>query len=121
MSRQASGLKAWFVQRLSAVYLALFGSYLVVHLVIWHPLDHADFIAWMAAPLVAFGLLLFIPLLLVHAWVGVRDILIDYIKPIGLRLGLLSLIALLLLGSGLWAAKAVIVAQTLVATSGGMG
>jgi succinate dehydrogenase / fumarate reductase membrane anchor subunit len=32
--------------------------------------------------------LLFVVSLAWHAWVGVRDILMDYIKPDGLRLGL---------------------------------
>ena len=41
--------------------------------------------------------LLFIVSLAWHAWVGVRDILMDYIKPDGLRLAL-QVLTLLLLG-----------------------
>ncbi len=114
MSRQAAGLRAWIIQRLSAVYMALFGSYLVIRLIFAPPLEHAAFIAWVASPPVAIGLLLYIPLLLLHAWVGVRDVLIDYIKPASLRFGLLSGFALLLFGSGLWAAQAVLMARILI-------
>ncbi|WPL16145.1 Succinate dehydrogenase hydrophobic membrane anchor subunit [Thiorhodovibrio winogradskyi] len=121
MSRQASGLKAWVIQRLSAVYIALFGSYLVIRLMFAPPVDHQAFVGWLASPLVALALLLYIPLLLLHAWVGVRDVLIDYVKPSGLRMGLLSLFALMLLASGLWAAQAVVLARALVIGSGGMG
>ena len=32
--------------------------------------------------------LLFVAGLLWHAWVGMRDILMDYVKPVGLRLAL---------------------------------
>ena len=40
-----------------------------------------------------------------HAWVGVRDIFMDYIKPTGLRLTLHSVVALLLIGYAGWAAQ----------------
>lgn len=111
MSRRASGLKAWLVQRVSAIYLALFGLYLVLHFVVAPPPDHAALAGWIAAPWVALGLLLFIPLLLAHAWVGMRDVLIDYVKPTGLRIALLSALALMLLASGLWALQALILIQ----------
>jgi len=111
MSRRASGLKAWLIQRLSAVYLGLFGVYLLLFFAFAPPRDHAQLAAWASSPWVALGLLVFIPLLLAHAWVGIRDVLIDYIKPIGLRVGLLSLLALIFLASGLWALQALILVQ----------
>ncbi|MEA1049953.1 succinate dehydrogenase, hydrophobic membrane anchor protein [Lamprobacter modestohalophilus] len=111
MSRRASGLKAWLVQRVSAVYLGLFGLYLALYFAFAAPRDHTQLAAWASSPWVAVGLLVFIPLLLAHAWVGIRDVLIDYIKPIGLRVGLLSLFALVFLASGLWALQALILVQ----------
>jgi succinate dehydrogenase / fumarate reductase membrane anchor subunit len=111
MSRRASGLKAWLVQRVSAVYLGLFGLYLVLFFAFAPPQDHSQLAAWASSSWVAVGLLVFIPLLLAHAWVGIRDVLIDYIKPIGLRVGLLSLFALVFLASGLWALQALILVQ----------
>ena len=121
MSRQASGLKAWVIQRLSAVYVALFGSYLVIRLIVAPPGDYQAFLTWVAAPWVTLCLLLYVPLLMLHAWVGVRDVLIDYIKPSALRMGLLSLFALMLLASGLWAAQAVVLARALAIDAGSMG
>jgi succinate dehydrogenase / fumarate reductase membrane anchor subunit len=111
MSRRASGLKAWLIQRLSAVYLALFGLYLALYFALVPPPDHAALVAWAASPWVALGLLVFIPVLLAHAWVGSRDVLIDYVKPIGLRVTLLALLALVFLASGLWALQALILVQ----------
>ena len=35
-------------------------------------------------------------------WVGLRDVLLDYAKPAGLRHGLLAAVALGLLGLGVW-------------------
>ena len=37
-----------------------------------------------------------------HAWVGVRDIWMDYIKPVGIRLALQIFTILWLLGCGIW-------------------
>lgn len=110
MSRQASGLMAWLVQRASAVYLALFLAYLLIHFTLAPPADHATLRAWAASPPVALGLILMIPVLLAHAWVGIRDVLMDYVHPLGARLILMALFALCFLGSGLWAFKAIVAA-----------
>ena len=108
MSRQASGLMAWLVQRVTALYLAIFLLYLLLHFVFAPPADHAALHAWVASPLVALGLILSIPLLLAHAWVGIRDVLMDYVHPLGLRLVLMALFALCFIASGLWAFKAIV-------------
>jgi succinate dehydrogenase / fumarate reductase membrane anchor subunit len=111
VSRRASGLKAWFLQRATAVYLALFGVYLALVFMLSPPADHAALVAWVASPWVALGLLLFIPILLAHAWVGIRDVFMDYMKPIALRATAMTLVGFVFLASGLWAAQAVIAAR----------
>ncbi|QVL50575.1 MAG: succinate dehydrogenase, hydrophobic membrane anchor protein [Thiocapsa sp.] len=110
MSRQASGLMAWVIQRATAVYLAVFLTYLLIQFAFNAPVDHAALVAWVAHPFIALGLLLFVPLLLAHAWVGIRDVLIDYVHVLGLRIGLLTLFAFVFIASGLWAFKAIITA-----------
>ncbi|EGV30032.1 succinate dehydrogenase, hydrophobic membrane anchor protein [Thiorhodococcus drewsii AZ1] len=110
MSRQASGLMAWLVQRATAVYLAFFVVYLVLHFTFGAPADHAEFVAWLRQAPVAISLLLFVPVLLSHAWVGIRDVLIDYVHLLGLRMGLLMLFAFIFFASGLWAIKAIVTA-----------
>ena len=40
-----------------------------------------------------------------HAWVGVRDILMDYVKPTGVRLGLQNVALLALAGYAVWAVQ----------------
>jgi succinate dehydrogenase / fumarate reductase membrane anchor subunit len=47
--------------------------------------------------------LLFMVSLAWHAWVGVRDILMDYIQPAGLRLALEVLVLLVIAGDLAWA------------------
>ena len=110
MSRQASGLQAWVVQRATAVYLGIVAVYLLIHFTVNAPSDFAAFHGWLSRPLVSGALLLFIPVLLAHAWVGVRDVLMDYVHPLGIRVVLLTLFALMLIASGLWMFKAIVTA-----------
>jgi len=110
MSRQASGVIAWLTQRLTAVYLAFFVSYLFIKFLFDPPVDYQALRAWVAQPLVTAALLLFFPILLSHAWVGIRDVFLDYVKNVGVRVVLLALVAFTFLGSGLWGFKAIVIA-----------
>ncbi len=108
MSRQASGIKAWVVQRVSAVYLGAFSLYVFAHFVAAPPSDYQTWSEWVAQPWVNLGWLLCVPMLLAHAWVGLRNILIDYVRPFPLRAALLTVGALTLLACGLWALRALV-------------
>lgn len=102
MSWRAQGLRAWLLQRLSAVYMA---GYLIVALV-WSVLNAPmDFPAWQAtfaSPLINIFTLLFVFLLLAHAWVGVRDILVDYVHHMPSRFILLVLVSGLQIVLAIW-------------------
>jgi succinate dehydrogenase / fumarate reductase membrane anchor subunit len=65
-------------------------------------LDHAHWKALWELPLLRVATLLFAICLLYHAWVGVRNIFMDYIKPTGLRLALYAVVILALLWFGVW-------------------
>jgi succinate dehydrogenase / fumarate reductase membrane anchor subunit len=112
VSRHADGLRTWLLQRVSAVYLAAFLVYALVHF--WldpHP-DYTAWRSWIASPVVSITGAGFILALLIHAWVGLRDVTLDYIHHLGLRLGVLTLIAFLLIGCGFWAMRILIVTST---------
>ena len=49
--------------------------------------------------------LLFLGSLLLHAWVGMRDVYMDYVKPIGLRLAFEVATISLLVVYAAWAAQ----------------
>lgn len=104
MSRHA-GLHAWMLQRLSALYLAVYTLFLLLHFARQAPVDYQAWQNWVATPAVGISAALFFLALLLHAWVGLRDILMDYVHSLALRL---SLTAILLLGLGacaLWALR----------------
>ncbi|MGD2118828.1 MAG: succinate dehydrogenase, hydrophobic membrane anchor protein [Chromatiales bacterium] len=111
MSRMASGFKAWLVQRITAVYLGLFSIYLLWHFLFDAPGNLADWKGWLLQTPVLISLLVLLLFTLVHAWIGVRDVFIDYVPHTGLRLTLLSLTALLLIFCGTWGLQILLLAR----------
>ena len=82
------GLLGWLVQRISAVVLVIYTSFMTIFLLFHRPLQFADWKAlFMSLPMRLFTFLFFLSLFL-HTWVGVRNILMDYVHPTGWRLGL---------------------------------
>jgi len=55
-------------------------------------------------------LALFFAALLLHAWVGVRDVIIDYVRPFYLRFSLLMVVGGALLATLLWALRIIFMA-----------
>jgi len=97
-----SGLNAWVLQRASAVYLLLF--ILIMPTSIFY-LELNSYSAWHAfilSPLVAISWILFFVSLLAHAWVGIRDVVVDYVHPFAVRLIILSLLAFYLIAMMIW-------------------
>jgi succinate dehydrogenase / fumarate reductase membrane anchor subunit len=105
MNRRSYGLRAWILQRLSAVYMAAYLLFFIFHVSTNPPHSYAIWHGWMAGPVISLATALFFIAILVHAWVGVRDVIMDYVNSAALRLGLLSLIGLVLLACGLWVVR----------------
>lgn len=94
-----AGTGTWLLQRATAVVLALSLPGLAVYFLTAGALD---FFAWQAlfAPLwLRLAILLAAASLGLHAWVGMRDIFMDYVHPTGLRLALYLLVIFILAGS----------------------
>jgi succinate dehydrogenase / fumarate reductase membrane anchor subunit len=111
MSRKASGLKAWVLQRATAIYIGLFTLYLLVVMLFAAPADYAAWRGWFASPVMGIATLVFIVSILLHAWVGVRDVVIDYVWNTAARVTVLALVALVLLACGLWASQSLILVR----------
>jgi succinate dehydrogenase / fumarate reductase, membrane anchor subunit len=82
------GLRDWLVQRVSAVVMALYTLLFVVILIVAPPRHYGAWKGLFAAQPMKLATFLFLVSLFLHAWIGLRDILMDYIQPTGLRLGL---------------------------------
>ena len=97
------GLRDWLLQRISAIVMAVYSVAFLLCLLPSLPLSFEEWHAWFANPVVKIATLLFLLSLLLHAWVGVRDIFMDYVKPFGLRLSLQVLVILALMVYAFWA------------------
>ena len=99
------GLRDWLVQRISAIVMALYTVVFIVALAAAKPVDYGQWKALFAQGWMRLATLLFFVSLLLHAWVGMRDILMDYIKPTGWRLALEIVVILVLVGAAGWAVE----------------
>jgi succinate dehydrogenase / fumarate reductase membrane anchor subunit len=97
------GLRPWVIQRVSSVYIALFVIYLVYSSFTAGQINFESWREWLFNPANSVGVGLFIIAILFHAWIGVRDVVLDYVHDIMLRIFVLALIVGVLAGSGLWA------------------
>ena len=99
------GLGDWLLQRLTAVVMAIYTIVALVAIVWCAPATYADWRAMFSGTFFRPFTMLFLIALLYHAWVGMRDILMDYIHATGMRLALQSAVAVVLLLYLIWSAS----------------
>ena len=99
------GRRDWLAQRATSVVMALFTVALVVQVLLPGPLDYYRWSAIFSRQWMKVLTFVVIVSLLYHAWVGMRDIWMDYIKPVGLRLPLDVATLAWLVGCAGWAVQ----------------
>ena len=82
------GLRDWLAQRITAAIMAVYTLIVATVFLKGSPFTYGAWKALFAQGWMRVATLLFAVSLAWHAWVGVRDILMDYVKPDGLRLTL---------------------------------
>ncbi|ATA24763.1 succinate dehydrogenase, hydrophobic membrane anchor protein [Brenneria goodwinii] len=83
-----NGVHDWLLIRAAAIVIVLYVVYLIGFVV---SADHITYEIWrtfFAMALTKVFTLLALLSILVHAWIGMWQVLTDYIKPLGLRLTL---------------------------------
>jgi succinate dehydrogenase / fumarate reductase, membrane anchor subunit len=96
------GLGSWLAQRITAVIMAIYSVILLVVLMSGRPIDYGVWRELFTRGWMRVATLLFAVSLGWHAWVGVRDIVMDYVKHDGLRLTLEVLTILVIAGYVGW-------------------
>lgn len=99
------GLKDWLVQRVSAVLMAVYIILLIIIVFITAP---QDYMAWKTIfnnQWMRIATFLFLVSLFWHAWIGVRNVLMDYVHAIAIRLTLQVLVILSLFFYLVWSAE----------------
>jgi succinate dehydrogenase / fumarate reductase membrane anchor subunit len=97
------GLRDWLAQRVTAAIMAVYTVIVVTVLLSGYPITYGVWRDLFSHGWMRVATLLFMASLAWHAWVGVRDILMDYIQPTGLRLALEVIVLLMIAGYVGWA------------------
>ena len=111
MRMGVSGLPAWLVQRASAVYMLFFIVYLLTHFAFDPPDSFESWRGWIARPGVSLAAGAFFCALLAHVWVGVRDVILDYVRPMAARPPALAALAASLAVIAAWLAQILLRSQ----------
>ena len=99
------GLRDWLAQRVTAVVMLVYTMLVLMALVMLPKFDYWSWKALWQLPLMRYATVLFVVALLFHAWIGVRNIFMDYIKDAGVRLTLYVVVILALIAYGAWAVQ----------------
>ena len=99
------GLGSWLAQRITAVVIALYTIVVLVMFMTGRPLTYGVLRDLFTQGWMRVATLMFAIALAWHAWVGVRDILMDSARPESLRLSLHVVTILLLAGYLSWGAQ----------------
>ncbi len=99
------GLRDWLVQRATATVMALFTLVLLVQVLLPGPLGYDRWAGIFSAQWMKVLTFTVIVSLAWHAWVGTRDIWMDYVKSVGLRLVLQVATIVWLVGCAGWAVQ----------------
>ena len=97
------GLRDWLAQRITAVLMALFTILLLAQVIIGEPISYYKWAGIFSSQWMKTLTFVVIVAMLYHVWVGVRDIFMDYIQPVGIRLTLQVFAIVYLVGCAGWA------------------
>ncbi|GGY03143.1 succinate dehydrogenase, hydrophobic membrane anchor protein [Paludibacterium paludis] len=81
------GLRDWIMQRVTAVIMLIYTALLALFLIV-APNSYEGWRALFGQVWVQVLTEVTLIALFLHAWIGIRDLWMDYIKPVGLRLAL---------------------------------
>ena len=96
------GLKEWLAQRITALMLVTFTLVMLTFVLSTKEMTYSIWASFFAASWVKVLTLLTMLALVYHAWIGTRDIYMDYIKPVWIRLSFEVCTIVALLGYLCW-------------------
>jgi succinate dehydrogenase / fumarate reductase, membrane anchor subunit len=100
------GMRDWLAQRVTAALMAVFTLVVLARVVFRKgPLGYEGWAGLFAGQGMKMLTFATIVALLYHVWVGMRDVLMDYVKPVGVRLVLQVLVIVYLVGCAGWAVQ----------------
>ena len=99
------GLRDWLVQRVTAAVMAVYTLVVAGYLLRQPSFGYDTWIDLFSSNVMRTFSMLFLLSLFYHAWIGVRDIVMDYVKPAGIRLLIHVLVILALVLYVIWSVQ----------------
>ena len=99
------GLRDWLAQRVTSVVMALFTLAVIVQVLLPGEMGYDKWSGMFSKQWMKVLTFTVVVALIVHVWVGMRDIWMDYVKPVGVRLTLQALTIVWLVGCAGWAVQ----------------
>jgi succinate dehydrogenase / fumarate reductase, membrane anchor subunit len=100
------GTRDWIGQRVTAALMALFTLVVLAEVLFSKgPVTYTVWAGIFSGQCMKFLTFVTILSLLYHAWIGVRDIWMDYVQPVGIRLALQVFSIVWLVGCAGWAVQ----------------
>ncbi len=97
------GLRDWLAQRITAALMALFTFALIVQILLPGEMGYDKWAGIFSRQWMKVLTFVVIVSLLYHVWVGMRDVWMDYVKPVAVRLVLQVFTIVWLVGCAGWA------------------
>ncbi|WP_028388220.1 succinate dehydrogenase, hydrophobic membrane anchor protein [Legionella fairfieldensis] len=101
-SLTGNGLKDWLVQRVTAIYFAVYALFLLIYLLAHPQLSYEQWHVLFQCVEFKIASLIALFALSLHAWVGIWTVTTDYIKCTAIRLSTQMLVLLWLLVQLVW-------------------
>jgi len=99
------GMRDWLVQRITATLMALFTIAVIVQVLLPGEMGYDKWAGMFSQQWMKVLTFVVIVSLLIHVWVGMRDIWMDYVKPVAVRLVLQVATIVWLVGCAGWAVQ----------------
>ena len=99
------GLRDWLVQRVTAVVMAVYALFVAGYLLLQPSFGYDTWIELFSGNVMRTFSLLFLLSVFYPAWIGVRDIVMDYVKPATIRLLIHVLVILALVLYVIWSVQ----------------
>ena len=99
------GLRDWLMQRITAVLMVLYSLSIAGYLLMQPYIGYDVWTGLFSSQIVRAFTLLFLLSLFYHAWVGIRDIVMDYVNSAAARLVVHVLVILALLLYAIWSVE----------------
>jgi succinate dehydrogenase / fumarate reductase, membrane anchor subunit len=99
------GMRDWLSQRVTATLMALFTLAVIVQVLLPGEMGYDKWAGMFSQQWMKVLTFVVIVSLLIHVWVGMRDIWMDYVKPVAVRLVLQVFTLVWLVGCAGWAVQ----------------